>query len=341
MPIFFYWSVAQLSWTFCDPMDCSTPGFPVLHYLPEFTQIHVHWVNDAIQPSHLVTHFSSCLQSFSVSCSFPMRWLFTSHGWSIGASALASVFEYLGSISFRIDWSELAVQGMLKSLLQHHSSKASIIRCSAFFRGQLSRPYMTTGKTIALTRQTFVGKIMSLLFKMLSVYQRCIKAMTNKDILKLWPTLLFFQGASAFQFHGCSHHLQWFLEPKKIKHHPSAENWIKDLLSMALHQSKTQFSSKSVPPIRKLAQTSYPPLSECRQNKNHNHSKLTKMSTWITALSNSMKLWVMPCRVTQDQRVMVESSDKRWSTGEGNGNHFSILVLRTPWIAWNVHLLRN
>ena len=95
-----------------------------------------------------------------------MSWLFASGGQNIGASASN---EYLGLISFKIDWLDLlAVQGTLKNLLQHHSSKASIFQCSAFFVVQLSHPYMTTGKTIALTKWTFVGKVMSLLFNMLS-----------------------------------------------------------------------------------------------------------------------------------------------------------------------------
>ena len=116
--------------------------------------------------------FSSCPQSFPASGSFPMSKLFTSGGQSIGVSAPASVLpkntqDWL--ISFRMDWLDLlAVQGTLKSLLQHHSSKASIIWCSAFFIVQLSHPYMTTGKTIALTRWTFVDKVMSLLYNMLS-----------------------------------------------------------------------------------------------------------------------------------------------------------------------------
>ena len=103
--------------------------------------------------------FSYCLQSFLASESFPISQLFASGGQSIGVSGLI----------FRMDWLNLlAVQGTLKSLIPHHSSKASILRCSAFFIVQLSHPYMTTGKTIGLTRQTFVGKIMSLLFNMLS-----------------------------------------------------------------------------------------------------------------------------------------------------------------------------
>ena len=99
-----------------------------------------------------------------------MSQLFTSAGQSIGVSASTSVLPMnTGLISFRMDWVDLlAVQGTLKSLLQHHSSKASILLCSAFFIVQLSHPYKTTGKTIALTRWTFVGKVMSLLFNMLS-----------------------------------------------------------------------------------------------------------------------------------------------------------------------------
>ena len=125
------------------------------------------------------------LQYFPASGSFPMSQFFTSGGQSIGASASASVLpmtDYSGLISFRMDWLDLlAVQGTLKSLLQHHSSKASILWCSAFFILQLSHPYMTTGKNIALTRRTFVGKVMSLIFNMLS---------------KL--VIAFFQGASIF-----------------------------------------------------------------------------------------------------------------------------------------------
>ena len=107
--------------------------------------------------------------------------------------------EHSGLISFRMDWLDLlAVQGTLKSLLQHHTSKASILRHSAFFTVQLSHLYMTTGKTIALSRWNFIGKIMSLLFNMLS---RLV--------------ITFHQGVNAFLYHGCSHHLQWFWSPKK------------------------------------------------------------------------------------------------------------------------------
>ena len=115
--------------------------------------------------SSCVIHFS-CPQSFPASGSFPRSQFFASGDQSIGVSTSASVLPG-GGISFRIDGLDLPVQGTLKSLLQHHSSKASVLRCSAFFIAQLSHPYMTTGKTVALTRRTFVSKVMSLLFKML------------------------------------------------------------------------------------------------------------------------------------------------------------------------------
>ena len=119
------------------------------------------WCHPAISSS--VVPFSSRLQSFPESRSLPMSQFFTSGGQSIGASASAT-FQWIFRTSFRIDWFDLlAVQGTCKSLLQHHSSKASILQRSAFFIVQLSHPYMTTGKTIPLTRQTFVGKVMSLL----------------------------------------------------------------------------------------------------------------------------------------------------------------------------------
>ena len=135
------------------------PGLPVRHQLPEFTQTHIHRVSDAIQPSHpLSSPFPpapspSQHRVFSSVSTVRMRW---PKYWSFSFS-ISSSNEYQGLISFRMDWLDLpAVQGTLKSLLQHHSSKASILQCSAFFTVQLSHPYMTTGKTIALTRQTFV-----------------------------------------------------------------------------------------------------------------------------------------------------------------------------------------
>ena len=131
----------------------------------EFTQIHVHWVSDAIQPSHSsVVPFSSCLQSFPASGSLQISHLMWRADLSIGVSASTSVLP-----KDTQDWLDLlVVQRTLKCLLQHHSSKASILWCSAFFIVQFSYPYMTTGKTTALTRRTFVGKVMSLLFNMLS-----------------------------------------------------------------------------------------------------------------------------------------------------------------------------
>ena len=122
------------------------------------------WCHATISSS--VVTFSSQLRYFQASGSFPMSQFFTSGGQSIGASASASVLPVNIQDWFPLGWT--AVQGTLKSLLQHHSSKASILWCSAFFIVQLSHPTMTTGKTIALTRQTFVVKVMSLLFNMLS-----------------------------------------------------------------------------------------------------------------------------------------------------------------------------
>ena len=145
-------------------MDRSTPGLPVHHQLPEFTQTHVHRVRDAIQPSHPLSSPSP------PALSFPMSQLFAwSKYWSFSFSISPSN-EYSRLISFRMDWLDLlAVQGTLKSLLQHHhSSNALILQCSVFFMIQLSHPHMTTGKAIALTRRTFAGKVLSLLFNMLS-----------------------------------------------------------------------------------------------------------------------------------------------------------------------------
>ena len=119
--------VAQLYPTLCNPMDCSTPGFPVLHHLLEFAQTHIHWVHDDIQPiSSSVAPFSSCPESFLESRSFPMNQLFSSGGQSIGASASIPSSEFSGLTSFRIDWFELfAVQGTLKCLSQEYCLCAS------------------------------------------------------------------------------------------------------------------------------------------------------------------------------------------------------------------------
>ena len=142
-------------------MHCSTPGFPVQHQLLELTQTHVYRFSDAIQPPQPSS--SPSPPAFNLSQNQGLfQWVSSLH-------LVAKVLEfqlcigpsYSGLISFRIDWLDLlAAQGTLESLLQHHGSKASILRCSAFFIVQLSHPHMTTGKTIALTRQTFIGNIL-------------------------------------------------------------------------------------------------------------------------------------------------------------------------------------
>ena len=164
-------------------MDCSMRDFPVHHQLLEFTQTHVHWVGDAIQPSHLCrplllppSIFPS-IRVFSNESVLHIRW---PKYWSYSFN-ISPFNEYSGLISFRMDWLDLlAVQRTLKSLLQHRHSEPSILWHSAFFTVQLLHPYMTTGKTINLTRWTFVGEVRSLLFTMLSLSK------------------LFFQGASVF-----------------------------------------------------------------------------------------------------------------------------------------------
>ena len=164
-------------------MSCSTPGFLILHFLPELAQTLNQWCHPTISPS--VVPFS-CPQSFPASGSFPMCWLF-----SISPSN-----EYSGLISSRIDWFDLlAVQGTLKHLsLQHHSSKVSILWCSAFFIVQLSHPYMTTRKTTALTIWTFVRK-MSLLFNTLYRFVIAFLPRSKHSLilwlqsLKIWETV--------------------------------------------------------------------------------------------------------------------------------------------------------
>ena len=196
-------SVSQSCPALCDPMDYSTPGFLVHHQLPELTQTHIRWVTEAIQPSHPLSYPSSPAfslsqdQYFSSESVVHIWWpKYCSFNFRISPSN-----EYSGLIAFGMDWLDLlAVQGTLKSLLQHHSSKASILRRSAFFTVQLSHSYITTGKTTALTRQTFAGKVMSLLFNMLS---RLVIAFLprSKRLLTSW-----LQSASAV-----------ILEPKKTK----------------------------------------------------------------------------------------------------------------------------
>ena len=160
---FYCCSVTLLCPTLCNLMDCSTPGLPVPHNLPEFAQVHVHCTGDAVQPFHRLTRSSPSALSlfqhrdFSNESSVPIRWpKYWSFSFSISPSS-----EYSASISLKIDWFDLAVQETLRSLLQHHSSKASVLRRSALFTVQLSQPYVSTGKTTALTMWTFVGRIMS------------------------------------------------------------------------------------------------------------------------------------------------------------------------------------
>ena len=158
--------------TLCDPMNCRIPGFPVLHYLLEFAQTHVYWVGDAIQASHPLLppsppalNLSQYQDLFSNESALCIRW---PKDWSFSFNISPSN-EHSGLISFRMGWLDLlAVQGTLKSLIQHHSSKASVLQCSAFFIVQLSHACITTGKIIALTRG-FVDKVMSLIFNMLSI----------------------------------------------------------------------------------------------------------------------------------------------------------------------------
>ena len=159
-------SISQLCPNLCDPMDCSMPGLPVLHCLLEFAQTHIHWNSDAIQPSHPLSSPPPAFHFFRHQDLF--QWADFSH-------QVAKILELQHQRPVNIQgWFPLeltglfAVQGSLKSLLQYHSWKASVLQCSAFFMAQPSHPYMTTGKTIALTRQMFVSKVMSLVFKALS-----------------------------------------------------------------------------------------------------------------------------------------------------------------------------
>ena len=152
-------SVTESCPTLCSPMDHST-SFPVHHQLLEFVHTHVYRVGDAIQPSHPLSSPSSPAFSLPRIRVFSNESLFSSGSQSIGVSASALVLPmYIQDFfSFRMDWFDLlAVQGTLKSLLQHHSSKTSILLCSAFFIDQRPHPYIATGKSIALPRRTFVG----------------------------------------------------------------------------------------------------------------------------------------------------------------------------------------
>ena len=189
--------------TLCDPVDCSSLGSPILHCLSEFDQTHVHQVGNAIQSSHalssplLLPLISPSIRIFSSESTLCIRW---PKYWSFSLSISLSN-EYSGLISFRIDWFDLlAVQGTFSSLLQHHSSKASILWCSVFFMVQLSHPYMTPGEAMTLTIWTFVGRMMSLLFS--TLFRFAIAFLPrSKHLLNSW-----LQSLSTV-----------ILEPKKIK----------------------------------------------------------------------------------------------------------------------------
>ena len=184
-------------------MDCSTPSLSVPHHLLKFAQVHVHCIGDAIQPSHPLMlssplpSISPSIRDFSNQSAVHIRW---PKYWSFNFSISPSD-EYSGLISLKIDWFDLhAVQGTLKSLLQHHSLKASILQQSVFFMVQLLQPHKTTGKNIALTRLNFVGKVRSLLFNMLSRFVKAFLLRSN-CLLISWQ-----QSTSAV-----------ILEPKKIQ----------------------------------------------------------------------------------------------------------------------------
>ena len=184
-------------------MDCSTSGFPVHHQLPELAQTQV--IKSVMPSNHLILccplfllpSILPSIRGFSNESVLHIRWPeYWRFSFSISPSNECSI-----PISFRMDWLHLlAAQGTLKSLIQHHSSKTSVLQCSAFFIVQLSHPYMTIGKSIALTRWTFVGKVMSLLFNKLS---RLVITFlpSSKCLLISWP-----QSPSAV-----------ILEPPKIK----------------------------------------------------------------------------------------------------------------------------
>ena len=145
-------SVTQSCLALCNLMDCSTPGLPVHHQVLEFIQTHIHWIGDVIQPSHPLSFPSPSTFNLSQHQSL-FKWVSSLHQWPKYWSFnfnISPSSEHPGLISFRMDWLDLlAVQGILKHLIQHHSSKASILQCSAFFIVQLSHPYMTTGKTMS------------------------------------------------------------------------------------------------------------------------------------------------------------------------------------------------
>ena len=192
-------SVAQSCPTLCNPINCSTSGLPVPHQLSMFDQVHVHCIGDAVWPSHPFMPFSPSALYLSQHQGL-FQWVVCSHQMTeILDFSISPSNEYSGLISLKVDWFELlALQGTLRNLLQHHSSKASILHHSAFFMMQLSQPNVTTGKIIALTLSTFVSRAMSLLFNTLSRFVIAFLP-RSKRLLISW-----LQSASAV-----------ILEPKK------------------------------------------------------------------------------------------------------------------------------
>ena len=179
--------------TLCNPIDCRMPGFPILHHLPELAQT---YSTELVMPSN---HLALCCPLLLLPPIFPSIGVFSNESglrfrwpkyWSFSFSISPSN-EYSGLISFGIDWFDLlAVQGALKSLLQHHSLKASILQLSAFYMVQLSHPYMTTGKTLALSIQTFASTVMTLLFNIcLGISESIEIACMHAKSLRLCPIL--------------------------------------------------------------------------------------------------------------------------------------------------------
>ena len=200
-------SVVQLYLTLCNSTDCSTPGFSVTNFWSLLKLMSVELVMPSnylilFHPLLLLPSIFPSIRVFSKESVLCIRW---PKYWSLSFS-LSPSNEYSGLISLKIDWLDLlAVQGTLKNLLQHHNSKASILRCSAFFMVQLSYPYMTTGKTIALTRWTFVGKVMSLLFNMLSSLEAFSSKQRASFNFMATVTICSDFGAQQNKVHHCFH----------------------------------------------------------------------------------------------------------------------------------------
>ena len=167
---------------------------------------------------------------------------------------------------------------------------------------------------------------------------------SSRGVGRQWPAVgsgvlntTVWAGINPFE-EGCHYPTTVVLRPNNregTQPCPSTENWIKDLLNMGLPiRTRPRSPPKLVSPIRKLPQASYPYPSEGRENENHSHKKLTNLITWTTALSNSMKLWAIPCGATQDRQVMVRVLTKHAPLEKGMANPFSILASRTPWTIW-------